>query len=77
MLVHELTSEQCRDILSRTHRVLLLIQLDMGALAGYTGAVFERFFVTTHGSLWSGAALAAWAIVPFFAAMRRFAHRDF
>jgi Cu-processing system permease protein len=58
-------------------RVLLLIQLDMGALAGYTGAVFERFFGTIHGSLWSGAALAAWAIVPFLAAMRRFAHRDF
>jgi Cu-processing system permease protein len=58
-------------------RVLLLIQLDMGALAGYTGAVFERFFGTTRGSLWSGAALASWAIVPFFAAMRRFSHRDF
>jgi Cu-processing system permease protein len=58
-------------------RVLLLIQLDMGALAGYTGAVFERFFGTTQGSLWSGAALVAWAIVPFFVGMRRFATRDF
>jgi Cu-processing system permease protein len=58
-------------------RVLLLLQLDMGALAGYTGAVFERFFGTAQGSVWSGAALAAWAIVPFLVAMRRFAARDF
>lgn len=58
-------------------RVLLLMQLDMGALAGYTGAVFERFFGTAQGSLWSGAALAAWAIAPFLMGMRRFAARDF
>jgi len=25
-------------------RVLLLLQFDLGALAGYTGALFERFF---------------------------------
>jgi Cu-processing system permease protein len=58
-------------------RVLLLLQLDMGALAGYTGAVFERFFGTAQGSLWAGAALAAWAVVPFLAGLRRFAQRDF
>jgi Cu-processing system permease protein len=58
-------------------RVLLLLQLDMGALAGYTGAVFERFFGTVQGSVWSGAALAVWAIVPFLAGMRRFVARDF
>jgi Cu-processing system permease protein len=49
----------------------------MGALAGYTGAVFERFFGTAQGSLWAGAALAAWAVVPFLAGLRRFAQRDF
>jgi Cu-processing system permease protein len=58
-------------------RVLLLMQLDMGALAGYTGAVFERFFGTVQGSLWAGGTLAAWAIVPFLMAMRRFSRRDF
>jgi Cu-processing system permease protein len=58
-------------------RVLLLLQLDMGALAGYTGAVFERFFGTAQGSVWSGTALLAWAIVPFIVGMRRFAARDF
>jgi Cu-processing system permease protein len=58
-------------------RVLLLIQLDMGALAGYTGAVFERYFGTAQGSLWSAGALSLWAIVPFFLGMRRFSARDF
>ena len=45
-------------------RVLLLLQFDLGALAGYTGAIFERFFGTVQGSLWSAAALAAWIAVP-------------
>jgi len=58
-------------------RVLLLIQLDIGALAGYTGAVFERYFGTAQGSLWSAVALSVWAIVPFLLGMRRFAARDF
>lgn len=58
-------------------RVLLLLQFDLGALAGYTGAVFERFFGAVQGSLWSAAALGLWMTVPFLRAMRQFGRSDF
>ena len=58
-------------------RVLLLLQFDLGALAGYTGAVFERFFGALHGSLWSAAALSLWVMAPLAIGLRRFARRDF
>jgi len=58
-------------------RVLLLIQFDLGALAGYTGAVFERFFGAVQGSLWAVAALTLWIALPFAGGFRLFARKDF
>ena len=58
-------------------RVLLLLQFDLGALAGYTGAVFERFFGGVQGSLWAAAALAVWIVAPFGVGLRLFVKKDF
>jgi Cu-processing system permease protein len=58
-------------------RVLLLLQLDTPALLGYTGAAFERFFGTVQGVAVSLAALAAWVVVPWYFARRRFTRKDF
>jgi Cu-processing system permease protein len=58
-------------------RVLLLLQFDLGALAGYTGAVFERFFGAFHGSMWATLALAIWIAGPFAGGLRQFARKDF
>jgi Cu-processing system permease protein len=58
-------------------RVVLLLRLDFGALMGYTGAVFERFFGSTAGSALALAALAAWVALPLGLAARRFRRRDF
>ncbi len=58
-------------------RVLLLLQFDLGALAGYTGAVFERFFGSTQGSVWASAALGLWIAAPFAIGVRQFARKDF
>jgi Cu-processing system permease protein len=58
-------------------RVLLLLQFDLGALAGYTGAVFERFFGAARGSLWSAAALSLWIAVPCAGGFRLFSRKDF
>lgn len=58
-------------------RVLLLLQFDLSALAGYTGAVFERFFGGVTGSALSAAALLLWAIGPLWLGSRRFAKKDF
>ena len=58
-------------------RVLLLLQFDLGALAGYTGAVFERFFGSTQGSVLAAAALVVWIAGPFAIGVRQFARKDF
>jgi len=58
-------------------RVLLLRQFDLGALAGYTGAAFERFFGTASGTSWSVAALAMWSATPFLIGLRQFSRKDF
>lgn len=58
-------------------RVLLLLQFDTGALMGYTGAVFERFFGTGVGLAAALAALSVWVIVPVLAAIGVFRRKDF
>jgi Cu-processing system permease protein len=57
-------------------RVLLLLQIDLAALMGYTGAVFERFFGSARGLLVSAGALAAWVALPVWLGLRRFVARD-
>jgi Cu-processing system permease protein len=57
-------------------RVLLLLKIDIAALMGYTGAVFERFFGSGRGLIVSSAALALWIGIPAWLGMRRFAARD-
>lgn len=58
-------------------RVLMLLRFDAGALQGYTGAVFARFFGGVIGMLISGAALITWATLPAYLGLRAFRRRDF
>lgn len=58
-------------------RVLLLLQLDVAALMGYTGAVFERFFGGWVGRTVAFGALTMWAVLPFLLGLRRFRVKDF
>lgn len=58
-------------------RVLLLLDLDVAALLGYTGAVFQRFLGTALGAGAAVAALALWTVVPLWLGRRRFERRDF
>ena len=58
-------------------RVLVLTQLDVSALMGYTGALFERTFGTALGVTVAGLGLVGWTLVPAGLAMRRFRRRDF
>jgi Cu-processing system permease protein len=58
-------------------RVLVLMQLDIAALMGYTGAVFERFFGSAIGLGVIGASLAAWVAWPLWLGLRAFRLRDF
>lgn len=58
-------------------RVLVLTQLDVSALMGYTGALFEHTFGTVLGTSIASVALVVWCIVPLGLAERRFRRRDF
>jgi Cu-processing system permease protein len=58
-------------------RVLLLLDFDVAALMGYTGAVFQRFLGTGLGLTLALVALLAWSVVPLWAGARRFERRDF
>lgn len=58
-------------------RVLLLLDFDVAALMGYTGAVFERFLGTGLGMTLALTALLLWTAGPLWLGARRFARRDF
>jgi len=58
-------------------RILILLRLDVAALMGYTGAVFERFFGSGVGTALSVGALLVWTAVPVLIAARCYRRRDF
>lgn len=58
-------------------RILIMIQLDISALMGYTGAVFIKFFGTWLGMAISVTALTAWAVVPVLWFLRMANKKDF
>ena len=58
-------------------RVTLLLQLDVSALMGYTGAVFQQFLGGAIGTLVAGCALALWIAAPVALGVRAFRKKDF
>jgi Cu-processing system permease protein len=58
-------------------RVVLLLQFDVSALMGYTGAVFQRFFGGTTGMTIAAAAMLLWICVPALLGLRAFRRKDF
>jgi Cu-processing system permease protein len=57
-------------------RILILLQLDVSAMMGYTGAVFKDFFGTYIGIAFSFAALVLWIALPVWYATRKFNTKD-
>jgi len=58
-------------------RVALLLQFDVAALLGYTGAVMQKFFGRSMGIAVTSIAIMAWVFAPLFAGMRAFQKKDF
>lgn len=58
-------------------RILILLKLDISALLGYTGAVFEKYFGTGQGMLLSFASLILWVLLPAWAIVRISGRKDF
>ncbi|WP_313114356.1 ABC transporter permease [Aequorivita sediminis] len=58
-------------------RVLILLKLDISALLGYTGAVFQQFFGTSFGVILSFVMLVFWVVIPTFFIWRIAKRKDF
>jgi Cu-processing system permease protein len=57
-------------------RILILLKMDVSALMGYTGAVFQNFFGTTTGIIITLLVMSLWTIVPVSLSLRRFKRKD-
>ena len=57
-------------------RISILLQLDISALMGYTGAFYKNFFGSSLGVIYSFALLLVWALVPLFFARLKFSRKD-
>ncbi|MEX2528652.1 MAG: ABC transporter permease subunit [Gemmatimonadota bacterium] len=58
-------------------RILLLLEFDVSALMGFTGAVFRDFFGGDVGKLTAVSALLAWLALPFALGIRSFRKKNF
>ncbi len=57
-------------------RIAMLLQLDVAALMGYTGALFQHFFGSVWGVGLSLTAMLAWIAGPLWVAARIFRRKD-
>lgn len=57
-------------------RILILLQVDISAMMGYTGAIFRNFFGTGLGMAITSAVLLLWITVPVWFSTRFFERRD-
>jgi Cu-processing system permease protein len=58
-------------------RIIILMNLDISALMGYTGALYSKFFGSFAGIGLSLACMLLWIIVPVWVALRKFERKDF
>ena len=57
-------------------RVQMLLQIDISALMGYTGAIFREFFGNSTGIGISFLGLILWIVVPLYISLKKFEKKD-
>lgn len=57
-------------------RIFILLELDISAIMGYTGAIYREFLGTSTGMLFALVMLVIWVLVPLLLAVRRFRKKD-
>ena len=57
-------------------RILIMLKIDLAALLGYSGAVYEKFFGSLGGMAVSLFALVLWSLLPAWGAVRAFVRKD-
>ena len=57
-------------------RIQVLLQIDVAALMGYTGAIFKKLFGTTAGLGASFMLMLLWVIIPYIISLSLFKKKD-
>ncbi len=57
-------------------RILILLEIDVSAMMGYTGAIFRNFFGTVGGMAITIAVLMLWTAMPLWFSLRFFKRKD-
>ena len=57
-------------------RILIMLQMDVAAMLGYTGAVFKQFFGSTMGIAFTILVLSLWICLPIYWSLRQFRSKD-
>jgi Cu-processing system permease protein len=57
-------------------RIFIMLKMDVSALMGYTGALYQDFFGSFSGMLFTTGIMLAWAVLPLYAAVRTFSKKD-
>ena len=57
-------------------RIMILLQLDISALMGYTGALYQKFFGSGYGMAFSVVLQFLWILIPMLFALKIFRKKD-
>ena len=57
-------------------RILILLEIDLSAMMGYTGAIFRSFFGTHTGMFITGIIMLLWTLLPLWFSTRYFKKKD-
>lgn len=57
-------------------RIFIILQLDVSAMLGYTGAIFKSFFGTGLGTAIGFGLLCLWVVIPYLVSLRKFVKKD-
>lgn len=57
-------------------RILVLLQLDVAVMMGYSGALFKKFLGSATGSVYTIACMLFWVVVPLLFTLRIFKKKD-
>jgi Cu-processing system permease protein len=57
-------------------RIFIMLKMDVSALMGYTGALYQDFFGSITGMLFTMGAMLVWIVLPLLAAVRSFKKKD-
>ncbi|RYF89921.1 MAG: ABC transporter permease [Chitinophagaceae bacterium] len=57
-------------------RIIIMLQMDVAAMLGYTGAVFKDFFGSATGMAFALLMLLCWIGIPIYWSLRKFKSKD-